>query len=120
MARIKFGKVTRRRHKAVLQAVRGHRGSRSRRYKVAKESLIHALDYATRHRRLKKRENRALFIIRINAAARINGISYSRLIEGIKVSRMNLDRKSLADLATFEPDAFTAVVSRAKAALTIA
>ena len=114
MTRIKGGITTRRRHKAVLNAVKGHRGSRNRRYRVARESLTHALAYATAHRKLKKRQNRSLQIIRINAAARINGISYSSLINGMKTSGIELDRKSLSDLAVFEPDAFSEVVSLVK------
>lgn len=117
MARVKPGKTTRRRHHDVLSATRGHRGSRSRRYRAAKESLVHALDYATWHRRLFKRQQRSLAVLRINAAARSNGMSYSQLIHGLREAGIELDRKSLSELAIREPQAFSAVVGAAKAAL---
>ena len=84
MARVKGGYTTHRRHKKVLDSVKGHAGSRHRRFKVAKESLIHALAYSTAHRRSKKRDQRSLMITRVNAAARKCGISYSKLIYGMK------------------------------------
>ncbi len=96
--------------------MRGHRGSRNRRYRLAKESLLHALAYSTRHRKLRKRTNRSLAIIRINAAARQNGITYRELIHGLKLAGVSLDRKSLSDLAIREPAAFTEVAQTAKAA----
>ena len=111
MARVKGGTTTRRRHKAVLKATRGHRASRNRRYRVARESLTHAQAYSTAHRRLKKRTNRSLQIIRINAAARANGINYASLIHGMV--------QSLAELAIREPEGFTEVVKAAQSALTI-
>lgn len=117
MARVKPGKTTRRRHNDVLSATRGHRGSRSRRYRVAKESLVHALDYSTWHRRLFKRQQRSLAVLRINAAARSNGMSYSQLMHGLRQAGIELDRKSLSDLAIREPQAFAEVVNAAKAAL---
>lgn len=117
MARVKGGTTTRRRHKAVLKATRGHRASRNRRYRVARESLTHALAYSTAHRRLKKRTNRSLQIVRINAAARINGINYASLIHGMSLAGIELDRKTLADLAITEPDAFAEVVKAAQTAL---
>lgn len=101
----------------MLSATRGHTGSRSRRYKVAKESLFHALDYATWHRRLFKRQQRSLAVLRINAAARSNGLSYSQLMHGLRVAGIGLDRKSLSELAIREPQAFSAVVDAAKTAL---
>jgi len=117
LARVKGGTTTRRRHKAVLKATRGHRASRSRRYRVARESLTHALAYSTAHRRLKKRTNRSLQIVRINAAARANGINYASLIHGISLAGIELDRKSLAELAIREPNAFTKIVKAAQKAL---
>ena len=101
----------------MLKAVRGHRGSRNRRYRLAKESLLHALAYSTIGRKLKKRENRSLAIIRINAAARENGITYGQLIHGLKLANVKLDRKSLSDLAVREPTAFSEVVKTAKSAV---
>ena len=101
----------------MLKAVRGHRGSRNRRYRLAKESLLHALAYSTIGRKLKKRENRSLAIIRINAAARENGMTYNQLIHGLKLANVNLDRKSLSDLAVREPSAFSEVVQTAKTAV---
>ncbi|MBA31782.1 MAG: 50S ribosomal protein L20 [Chloroflexi bacterium] len=117
MARVKGGTTTRRRHKAVLKATKGYRSSLSRRYRVARESLTHALSYSTSHRKLKKRTNRSLQIIRINAAAKINDISYSNLIHGISLAGVGLDRKTLSDLAINDPDAFKEIVTLAKDSL---
>lgn len=117
MPRVNTGTTRRKRHRAVLKAAKGHRAARSKRYRVAKESVIHAMDYATRHRRLKKRQNRSLAILRINAAARINGMTYSTLMNGLKKAGIELDRKSLAELAIRQPSAFSDVVKSAKAAL---
>ena len=116
MARVKPGKTTRRRHKAVLKAASGYHAARSRRYKVAKEAVLHSMVYATAHRRLKKRQNRSLAILRINAAATANGMSYSTFIHGLRQAGIGLDRKSLSELAVREPAAFAEVVSSAKAA----
>jgi|TARA_B100000809_G_scaffold227316_1_gene239591 large subunit ribosomal protein L20 len=101
----------------VLKATRGHRAARSRRYRVARESLIHALAYSTAHRRLKKRTNRSLQIVRINAAARASGINYANLIHGMSLAGIELDRKSLAELAIREPEGFSEVVKLAQTAL---
>ena len=117
MARVKGGTVTRRRHKAVLKLTRGHRASRNRRYRVARESLTHAQAYSTAHRRLKKRTNRSLQIVRINAAARALGINYANLIHGLALAGIELDRKSLAELAIREPEGFVEVVKLAQDAL---
>lgn len=117
MARVKPGKTTRRRHKSVLKSASGYGASRSRRYKVAKEAVLHSMVYATMHRRLKKRQNRSLAITRINAAATANGISYSVLMHGLKTAGVDLDRQSLSELAIREPDAFAEVVGTAKAAV---
>ena len=117
MARVKAGKTTRRRHKAVLKATRGHRASRSNRFRVARESLTHAQADSTAHRRLKKRTNRSLQIVRINAAARALGINYASLIHGMTLAGIELDRKSLAELAIREPNDFTEIVKLAQAAI---
>ena len=117
MARVKRGTTKHRRHRAVLKAVRGHRGSRNRRYKVARESLLHAMAYQTAHRRLRKREMRSLWIIRINAAARVHGMSYSKLVHGLTLADVEIDRKQLADLSVREPEAFAEVARVASEAL---
>ena len=101
----------------MLKATRGHRAARSRRYRVARESLIHALAYSTAHRRLKKRTHRSLQIVRINAAARASGINYANLIHGMSLAGIELDRKSLAELAIREPEGFSEVVKLAQTAL---
>lgn len=119
MPRAKGGTKTRQRHNKVLHAVRGHKAARSRRYRAARESHLHAMAYATEHRREKKRDMRALAILRINAAARQAGITYHQLIHGLRVAGVTLDRKSLAELAIREPAAFNQVLSTAKTALAV-
>jgi large subunit ribosomal protein L20 len=114
MGRVKGGFTTHRRHKKVLDAVKGHSGSRHRRFKIAKESLIHALAYSSAHRRSKKRDQRSLMITRVNAAARKCGISYSQLIHCMKESQIDLDRKALSLLAYNDFSAFEKVVEEAK------
>jgi large subunit ribosomal protein L20 len=117
MARVKRGVVARRRHKKILKKAKGYYGARSRVFRVAKQAVIKAGQYAYRDRRQRKRQFRALWIARINAGARINGLSYSRFIAGLKKANIEIDRKVLADLAVHEAGAFTAIVERAKAAL---
>jgi len=117
MARVKRGVVARRRHKKVLKQAKGYYGARSRVFRVAKQAVIKAGQYAYRDRRNRKRAFRALWIARINAGARINGLSYSRLIAGLKKANVEIDRKVLADLAMNEQQAFAAVVEKAKASL---
>ena len=117
MARVKTGTTRRHRHRAVLKAVRGHRGARSNRYRVARESLIHALAYSTAHRKLRKRDMRRLWTIRINAAVRANGMSYSQLMYGLRLKQVEINRKQLSELAVSDPDAFTEVVNQAKEGL---
>ena len=117
MARVKRGVHAKKKHKTVLSRAKGHYGNRSRTYRAANESVMHALQYSYRDRRARKGEFRKLWIQRINAACRINDISYSRFINGLKVAEIEIDRKSLADLAVAEPTAFTALVEAAKAAL---
>mgnify|MGYP001040364808 FL=1 len=117
MPRVKRGVQARARHKKVLKQAKGYYGARSRVFRVAKQAVIKAGQYAYRDRRQRKRQFRALWIARINAAARINGMSYSRLIAGLKKANVEIDRKVLADLAVHQQVAFTAIVEKAKAAL---
>lgn len=116
MTRVKRGVVARRRHKKVLKQAKGYYGARSRVFRVAKQAVIKAGQYAYRDRRNRKRQFRALWIQRINAGARINGISYSRFVGGLKKAGIEIDRKVLADLAVHEKAAFAAIVEKAKAA----
>ena len=115
MARVKRGVAAHRRHRKVLQQVKGHYSTNNRLYKRAHESMMHALMYAYRDRRTRKRDFRRLWIIRINAAARLNGLPYSRLIQGLKLAGVEIDRKMLADLAVRDAAAFSAVAEVAKA-----
>jgi large subunit ribosomal protein L20 len=117
MSRVKRGVTAHRRHKKVLALTKGHHGQRHRLIKRANESMLHALRYNYVDRRDRKGEFRKLWIIRINAAARLNGLSYSQLINGLKRAGIELDRKQLADLAVTRPDAFSEVAGQAKAAL---
>ncbi|RKY61451.1 MAG: 50S ribosomal protein L20 [Candidatus Latescibacterota bacterium] len=117
MPRVKSNVAARRRHKKVLKAAKGYWGNRSRNYRRAKEALLKAWSYAYRDRRQRKRDFRRLWIVRINAAARLHGLSYSRFMDGLKQAGVEMDRKVLADLAATDPRAFEAVVERAKAAL---
>lgn len=117
MARVKRGVVAHRRHKKVLKQAKGYYGARSRIYRVAKQAVIKAGQYAYRDRKVKKRVFRALWITRINAQARANDITYSRLIAGLKKAEIAIDRRVLADLAVNDKHAFAAVAQEAKAAL---
>ena len=117
MPRIKRGVVARRRHKKILDRAKGYYGARSRVYRVAKQAVIKAGQYAYRDRRQKKRQFRALWITRINAASRANGLTYSRLIAGLRRAGIGLDRRVLADLAVHDKDAFASIVEKARAAL---
>ena len=117
MPRIKRGVVARRRHKKILDRAKGYFGARSRVYRVAKQAVIKAGQYAYRDRRQKKRQFRALWITRINAASRANGLTYSRLIAGLRKAAIGLDRRVLADLAVHDKDAFASIVEKARAAL---
>ena len=114
MARVKRGVMVRKRHNKLLDQVKGFRGARRTHYKVAHEALMHALAYAYKDRRRRKRDFRRLWIMRINAAARINGTTYSRLINGLKQNGIVLDRKVLADLAVRDAAAFAAVCAQAQ------
>ncbi len=117
MARVKRGVEARRRHKKVLKQAKGYYGARSRVFRVAKQAVIKAGQYAYRDRRQRKRQFRALWIARINAAARLHGLSYSRLIHGLSIANIEIDRKVLADIAMNDSVAFTAVAEQAKASL---
>ena len=117
MARVKRGVQARRRHKKILKQAKGYYGARSRIYRVAKQAVIKAGQYAYRDRKQKKRVFRALWITRINAEARVNGITYSRLIAGLKKAAIIIDRRVLADLAVNDKAAFAAIAQEAKAAL---
>ncbi|MFK0573084.1 50S ribosomal protein L20 [Endozoicomonas sp.] len=117
MARVKRGVVARRRHKKILKQAKGYYGARSRVFRVAKQAVTKAGQYAYRDRRQRKRQFRALWIARINAGARMNGLSYSRFIAGMKKAVIEVDRKVLADLAVHDKAIFGQLVEKAKAAL---
>lgn len=112
--RVKRGVTARAKHKKVLKAAKGMQHNRTRSYRMAKQAVIRAMQYAYRDRRNKKRDLRALWITRINAAARENGTTYGRLISGLKKANVELDRKVLADIAAREPRIFAAIVKLAK------
>ncbi|WP_033828229.1 50S ribosomal protein L20 [Bacillus andreraoultii] len=117
MARVKGGTVTRRRRKKVLKLAKGYYGSKHTLYKVANQQVMKSLMYAYRDRRKRKSEFRKLWITRINAAARQNGLSYSRLMHGLKLAGIEVNRKMLSDLAITDPQAFTQLADSAKAQL---
>src|SRR5574343_1664110 len=114
MPRVKRGVTARARHKKVMKAAKGYYGARSRVYRVAVQAVTKAGQYAYRDRRQKKRQFRQLWIARINAASRQNGLSYSRFIDGLKRASVEIDRKILADIAVFDKGAFAALVAKAK------
>lgn len=116
MARVKRGVMVRKRHKKLLDQAKGYRGSRSRRIRVARQTVLKALSYAYRDRRARKRDFRRLWIVRINAAARLHGMSYSRLMSGLKKAGIALDRKILADMAVRDLPAFGRVVEQVQQA----
>jgi len=120
MARVKRGVVARARHKKVLKQAKGYYGARSRVYRVAFQAVTKAGQYAYRDRRAKKRTFRQLWIARINAASRQNGLSYSRFINGLKKTSVEIDRKILADIAVYDQVAFAALVAKAKEGLAAA
>ena len=117
MARIKGGLNAKKRHNRVLKLVKGYRGSRSKHYRVAKQSVMRALNSSFAGRKQKKRDFRSLWIARINAAARINGLSYSKFMYGLKASGIELNRKVLADMAVNDPEGFAKLAETAKAKL---
>lgn len=117
MPRVKRGVTTRRRHKKILKLAKGYYGAKSRWYKLANQYVVRALAQAYRDRRVRKRDFRKLWIARINAAARINGLSYSRLIDGLRKAGVTVNRKVLADVAARDGQAFTELVAKAKEGL---
>ncbi len=117
MPRVKGGTVSRRRRKKVLKLAKGYFGSKHRLYKVANQQVMKSLMYAYRDRRQKKRDFRKLWIARINAAARLNGLSYSRMMHGLKLAGIEVNRKMLADIAISDPAGFTTLAEQAKAKL---
>ena len=119
MPRAKGGTRTHRRHKEVLSLTKGQWGSRHKLYRRAHEAMMHSLQYAYEHRRERKGDMRRLWIVRINAAARLNGLPYGHLMHGLKLAGIDLDRKVLADLAVQDPAGFTKVAEAARAALPV-
>lgn len=119
MARVKRGVTAHRKHKKILKQAKGYYGARSRVYRVAKQAVIKASQYAYRDRKQRKRQFRALWIVRINAAARICGLSYSRFIDGLHKASIMIDRKILADLAVHDEKAFSAIAEKVKTALSV-
>ena len=117
MARVKRGMMVRKRHNKLLRQAKGYRANRSRNYKVAHEQVMRSLAYAYRHRRTKKRDMRRLWIVRINAAPRQHGLSYSRFISGLKLAGIQMDRKQLADLAVRDATAFGQIVAQVQRAI---
>ena len=120
MPRVKRGIMTHKRHKKVLSRAQGYWGGRSRLFKTAKEAVMHSMQYAYRDRRVKKRDFRRLWIVRISAACRNNGATYSRFMEGLNKAGVELDRKVLADMAITDPESFAQLVENAKSALAVA
>ena len=120
MARVKRGVTAHKRHKKVLQFTKGHRGTKHALYRRAHESMLHALAYSYAHRRERKGDMRRLWIVRVGAAAREHGLSYSQFIHGLKLANVALDRKTLSELAVADPGAFAEVAARAKAGLAAA
>lgn len=116
MPRVKRGVTAHKRHKKILKLAKGYRGSKSKLFRVAKEQVMKSGQYAYIHRRLKKRDFRKLWIARINAAARNNGTTYSRMVHGLKEAGVDINRKMLADLAVNDPQGFTALAELAKGA----
>ena len=117
MARVKRAVNAQKKRRATLEAASGYRGQRSRLYRKAKEQILHSMQYAYRDRRARKGDFRQLWITRINAAARQNGMTYNRLIQGLRIAEVEVDRKNLAELAVSDPTAFTALVEIARANL---
>ena len=117
MPRVKRGVTAHARHKKVLNRAKGYRGARKNVFRVANQAVAKAGQYAYRDRRQKKRQFRALWIARINAAARLNGMSYSRFMNGLSRAEIDLDRKVLADIAVYDSGAFSALAEKARAAL---
>ena len=117
MARIKGGMNAKKKHKRVLKLAKGYRGARSKQYRVAKQSVMRALEESYTGRKQKKRQFRQLWIARINAAARMNGLSYSKFMYGLKLAEVNVNRKMLSEMAISEPEGFASLVEVAKSKL---
>ena len=117
MARIKGGMNAKKKHKRVLKLAKGYRGARSKQYRVAKQSVMRALEESYTGRKQKKRQFRQLWIARINAAARMNGLSYSKFMYGLKLAEVNVNRKMLSEMAISDPEGFASLVETAKAKL---
>jgi len=117
MARVKGGTVARKRRKKILKLAKGYFGSKHRLYKTANEQVMRSLQYSYRDRRQRKRDFRKLWITRINAAARMNGLSYSKFMHGLKLAEIDMNRKMLAQIAISDAAAFTAIAEQAKAAI---
>ena len=117
MARIKGGMNAKKKHKRVLKLAKGYRGARSKQYRVAKPSVMRALDESYTGRKQKKRQFRQLWIARINAAARMNGLSYSKFMYGLKLAEVNVNRKMLSEMAISDPEGFASLVEVAKSKL---
>ena len=117
MARVKGAMKTRARHKKILKLAKGYRGAKSKLFRTANQAVMKSLAYAYRDRKAKKREFRQLWITRISAAAKMNGINYSQFMNGLKKAGINMNRKMLSEIAIADPAAFTALVEKAKAAL---
>ncbi len=119
MARIKGGMNAKKKHKRVLKLAKGYYGARSKQYRVAKQSVMRALEESYTGRKQRKRQFRQLWIARINAAARINGLSYSKFMYGLKLANINVNRKMLAEMAVSDPDGFAQLVEAAKGKLSV-
>ena len=117
MPRVKRGVTARHRHNKLLELTKGHRATKHALYRRAHESVLHSLSYAYAHRRERKGDMRALWIARVNAASRANGLNYGQFIEGLKKSGVEINRKMLADMAVREPEAFASLVTTAKAGI---
>ena len=117
MARIKGGMNAKKKHKRVLKLAKGYRGARSKQYRVAKQSVMRALEESYTGRKQKKRQFRQLWIARINAAARMNGLSYSKFMYGLKLAEVNVNRKMLSEMAISDPEGFASLVEIAKSKL---
>lgn len=117
MARIKGGMNAKKKHKRVLKLAKGYRGARSKQYRVAKQSVMRALEESYKGRKQRKRQFRQLWIARINAAARMNGLSYSKFMYGLKLAEVNVNRKMLSEMAISDPEGFASLVEVAKSRL---
>jgi len=117
MARVKGAMATRKRHKRVLKLAKGYRGAKSKLFRTAKQAVMKSLSYAYIGRKQKKRDFRKIWITRISAACKLNGINYSQFMNGLKKAEINMNRKMLSEIAIADPEAFTALVEKAKAAL---